>query len=129
MVLSSMLEAYWDKLRVHDFVKSDVTINVSFQAGTASFVTTNTSVTHDFVEVITDTEGVFDTIIDTTISGKQFSGSGTMFDSGSARVETVNGRFYGDSAEEIGGTFIFSEPIPDENTATYIGAFGAVSTP
>ena len=85
--------------------------------------------THDFIEVITDTEGVFDTVIDTTISGKQFSGSGTMFDSGSARVETVNGRFYGDSAEEIGGTYIFSEPIPDENTATYIGAFGAVSTP
>ena len=50
MVLSSMLEAYWDKLRVHDFVKSDVTINVSFQAGTASFVTTNTSVTHDFTD-------------------------------------------------------------------------------
>jgi len=123
MVLSSMLEAYWDKLRVHDFVKSDVTIHVSFQVGTASIETTNTILTHDFIEVITDT------IIDTTISGKQFSGSGTMFDSGSARVETVNGRFYGDSAEEIGGTFIFSEPIPDENTATYIGAFGAVSTP
>jgi len=100
-----------------------VTIHVSFQVGTASIETTNTILTHDFIEVITDT------IIDTTISGKQFSGSGTMFDSGSARVETVNGRFYGDSAEEIGGTFIFSEPIPDENTATYIGAFGAVSTP
>jgi len=100
-----------------------VTIHVSFQVGTASIETTNTILTHDFIEVITDT------IIDTTISGKQFSGSGTMFDSGSARVETVNGRFYGDSAEEIGGTFIFSEPIPDENTATYIGAFGAVSSP
>ena len=100
-----------------------MTIHVSFQVGTASIETTNTILTHDFIEVITDT------IIDTTISGKQFSGSGTMFDSGSARVETVNGRFYGDSAEEIGGTFIFSEPIPDENTATYIGAFGAVSTP
>jgi len=100
-----------------------VTIHVSFQVGTASIETTNTILTHDFIEVITDT------IIDTTISGKQFSGSGTMFDSGSARVETVNGRFYGDSAEEIGGTYIFSEPIPDENTATYIGAFGAVSTP
>ena len=106
-----------------------MTIHVSFQVGTASIETTNTMLTHDFIEVITDTEGVFDTVIDTTISGKQFSGSGTMFDSGSARVETVNGRFYGDSAEEIGGTFIFSEPIPDENTATYIGAFGAVSTP
>ena len=100
-----------------------MTIHVSFQVGTASIETTNTILTHDFIEVITDT------IIDTTISGKQFSGSGTMFDSGSARVETVNGRFYGDSAEEIGGTFIFSEPIPDENTATYIGAFGAVSSP
>ena len=101
-----------------------MTAVADFDNSNIAFTTTNTELSADFENVLSTPE--LDLTGDLTISSttNQFTGTIDNFASGGDLTGDATGRFYGPTAEELGGTFSLSDGSAGSIPETYTGAFG-----
>lgn len=99
------------------FTSSNMTANANFATRSISFATSNTSQTPDLLTSSTNSNLNMTGTLTYSAGSNQFTGSVSTT---SGLTGTATGRFYGPTAQEIGGTF----GVTGSGTTVYGGAFG-----
>jgi hypothetical protein len=101
-------------------VAAELGVNVNFSTRSLSFASTGTTVTRDLA---TATAAPNLNLTGTlTYAPGSSSFSGTLTNAGGTMSGASNGRFYGPTAQELGGVFMVKSPTTVE---TFVGAYGA----
>lgn len=113
---------YVDSAGVSTFVGSDMTATTNFATRSIAFSTTNTRTSADLVSAISNNNLNTSGALTYSAGVNQFTGAVTSIGGGAsnaAMTGSATGKFYGPTAQEIGGTFALSA-----GSAGYLGAFG-----
>jgi len=113
---------YVDSTGVNTFVGSDMTATANFGTRSIAFATTNTRTSTDLITPSSNTNLNSSGTLSYSAWVNQFTGVISTVGGGASNVAmtgTATGKFYGPTAQEIGGTFAVTG-----GGAAYFGAFG-----
>jgi hypothetical protein len=113
---------YVDSTGASTFVSSDMTATTNFGTRSIAFATTNSRTSADLSTSISNTNLNTSGTLSYSAGVNQFTGAVTTVGGGAsnaAMTGEATGKFYGPTAQEIGGTFAVRN-----GAAAYLGAFG-----
>jgi hypothetical protein len=113
---------YVDSTGAPTFVSSDMTATTNFGTRSIAFSTTNTRTSADLSTSTSNANLNTSGTLTYSAGVNQFTGAVTTVGGGvsnAAMTGSATGKFYGPTAQEIGGTFAVSD-----GSAGYLGAFG-----
>ena len=113
---------YVDSTGVNTFVGSDMTATANFGTRSIAFATTSTRTSTDLITSTSNTNLNSSGTLSYSAWVNQFTGVISTVGGGASNVAmtgTATGKFYGPTAQEIGGTFAVTR-----GGAAYFGAFG-----
>jgi hypothetical protein len=113
---------YVDSSGIPYFTSSNMTASANFGTRAIAFVTSNTATSTDLISATANPNLNMSGTLSYSPGVNQFTGSVSTVGGGPANAPmagTATGKFYGPTAQEIGGTFSLSNGSP-----AYLGAFG-----